>query len=127
MSHAASKPKAYIKEGCPFSFKFLVFMTEAGLLDHIDVVRLREGTPELEATKRRLGEQLGKAASFPAVELEPGRPAIDSDRLIAHFAERHGARPDDLPVLSFYKETIFPKLLEHHQLKKTVGKSSAPS
>ena len=29
MSSAEFKAKAYVKEGCPFSFKFLVFMAEA--------------------------------------------------------------------------------------------------
>ena len=36
----SSTEKAYVKEGCPFSFKFLVFMAEAGLLDRIEIVRM---------------------------------------------------------------------------------------
>ena len=40
-----SKAKAYIKVGCPFSFKFLTFMAEAKLLDEIEIVRVREGDP----------------------------------------------------------------------------------
>ena len=37
MSSNAFKAKAYIKEGCPFSFKFLLFMTEAGLFDQMEL------------------------------------------------------------------------------------------
>ena len=33
------KPQAYLKDGCPYSFKYLLFMAEAGLLDRVDVVR----------------------------------------------------------------------------------------
>jgi len=118
MSDAAFKPTAYIKDGCPFSFKFLTFMTEAGLLDSIEIVRMRERDPTFDAKKQRLTEKLGKPATFPTVEVEPDRYLTDSDLLIEHFARRHGLRPDDMPVLSFYKETIFPKLIELYRLKK---------
>lgn len=115
MAENAFKRRAYVKDGCPFSFKYLVFMTEAGLLDGIEIVRVREGTREYEAVKRELGEHLGKPATFPAVEVESTRYLTDSDRLIEHFARQHGLRPDDMPVLSLYRETIFPQLLEHHK------------
>ena len=121
MSTEAFKPTAYIKDGCPFSFKFLTFAAEAGLLDRLNVVRVREGDPTAEATKQRLSEKLGKSATFPTVEVEPDRYLTDSDRLIEHFARRESVQPDDLPVLSFYKETIFPKLIEHYKL--THGKT----
>lgn len=115
MSDNAFKPRAYVKEGCPFSFKYLVFMAEAGLLDEIEIVRLREAAPNFQAVKRELSEHLGKPATFPTVEVEPKRYLSDSDRLIEHFARRHDKRPDNMPVLSLYKETIFPQLLEHHK------------
>lgn len=115
MSEKTFKPRAYVKEGCPFSFKYLVFMAEAGLLDEIEIVRLREAAPDFDAVKRDLSEHLGKPATFPTVEVEPMHYLTDSDRLIEHFAQRHHLRPDDLPVLSFYKGTIFPQLLEHHK------------
>ena len=117
MTSNAFKPKAYVKEGCPFSFKFLVFMAEGGLLDQIEIVRVEAEGPSAEATKQKLTEQLGKAATFPTVEIERGRYMTDSDRLIEHYAEREGWRPDEMPVLSLYKQTIFPQLLELHQLK----------
>jgi|SRR5690554_563986 len=111
------KAKTYVKEGCPFSFKFLVFMAEAGLLDRIEIVRLAPEDPAFDETKARLSEGLGKPATFPTVEIEPGRFMADSDRLIERFAELEGIRAAELPVLSFYKETIFPQLLELHASK----------
>ena len=123
MGHDSSKAKAYVKEGCPFSFKFLAFMAEAKLLDEIEIVRLREGDPDYEAAKRKLEEQLGKAASFPTVEIEPNRYMTDSDRLIEHYANRKGLRPDEMPVLSLYKQGILPKLFELHKLKTGGAKS----
>ena len=117
------KAKAYVKVGCPFSFKFLTFMAEAMLLDQIEIVRLQEGAPDYEPTKKMLAEHLGKAPSFPTVEVEPNRYMTDSDRLIEYYANREGLRPDDMPVLSLYKQGIFPKLLELHKLKTAGSKS----
>jgi hypothetical protein len=116
MTQPDSKATAYIKDGCPFSFKFLVFAAESGLLDELEIVRVREGDSSAEATKQRLSEALGKPASFPTVEIEPGRYMADSDKLIEHYEERQRVRADDLPVLSFYKQTILPKLFEHYKL-----------
>jgi hypothetical protein len=122
MSNDAFKAKAYIKEGCPFSFKFLTFMAEAGLLDEIEIVRLREGDAGYEATKAKLSAELGKA-SFPTVEIEPGRFMADSDRLIEHYATRADVQLDDMPVLSLYKQGILPKLFELHKLKTSGAKA----
>jgi hypothetical protein len=122
MTQETFKGKAYVKEGCPFSFKFLTFMAEAKLLDEIDIVRVREGDADYEATKRKLAEHLGKA-SFPTVELEPERYMADSDRLIEHYAKRANLRPEEMPVLALYKQGILPKLVELHKLKTGGGKS----
>ena len=117
MSSDKFKAKAYVKEGCPFSFKFLVFMSEAGLLDRIEIVRMKPHDPGFEAQKEKLAKQLGKAVTFPTVEVEPGRYATDSDQLIERYAAEEGLKVDSLPVLSFYKQTIFPQLIELFQIK----------
>ena len=117
MKQDTFKATAYIKDGCPFSFKFLVFLAERGLLDELEIVRLREGEPGTDATKQRLSEKLGKKVSFPTVEIEPDRYMTDSDKLIEHYARRENIVADELPVLSFYKQTILPKLFELHKLK----------
>jgi hypothetical protein len=117
VSSNAFTAKAYVKEKCPFSFKFLVFMAEARLLDRIDIVRLNPQDPGFEATKQKLNEHLGKATTFPVVEVEPGQYMTDSDRLIERYAEQAALKVEAMPVLSFYKETIFPQLIELFQIK----------
>jgi len=119
------KAKAYVREKCPFSFKFLVFMAEARLLDRIEIVRMKPDDPGFEAEKEKLGKKLGKAVTFPVVEVEPGRYQTDSDQLIERYAAEAGLKPDALPVLSFYKETIFPQLIELHQIKHPKTAKSA--
>ena len=117
MSSAEFKAKAYVKKGCPFSFKFLVFMAEAGLLDRIEIVRMNPDDANFETEKEKLGKRLGKAVTFPIVEVEPGQYQTDSDRLIDRYAVEAGLTLDALPVLSFYKQTIFPQLIELFQIK----------
>jgi hypothetical protein len=119
MTSGAFTPKAYIKEGCPFSLKFLIFMAEAGLLGDIEIVRVDPNDAHFEADKSRLSERLGKAATFPTVETELGKFMSDSDALIEHYARQHGFNVAALPLLSFYKETVFPQIIEAHNSKPT--------
>ena len=115
MTTPGFKPKAYLKEGCPYSFKYLLFMAEAGLVDRIDVVRCDPDAAGFDATKDKLARATGREATFPTVEIEPGRYLSDSDRLIEHFARVCKVDPGELPALSFYKETIFPQLEALHK------------
>lgn len=107
--------KAYVKEGCPYSFKFLLFMAEAGLLDSIEIHRCDPNSRQFDEEKARLTTWLGAKATFPAVETEPGKYLSDSDRLIQFYADRHGVTTERLPVLAFYKETILPQLEKLHR------------
>lgn len=111
------KAKAYLKEGCPFSFKYLLFMVEAGLSDQIEVIRCDPSDSEFDAVKAKLTAGLRKPASFPTVEIEPDRYESDSDALIRHYATKNGVRESSLPALAFYTETIFPQILGLHAQK----------
>ena len=115
MSPQAFKAKAYLKEGCPFSFKFWLFMVEAGLADRIEVIRCNPDDPGFADIKARLTAGLGKPATFPTVEVEPGRYLSDSDALVEHFAAKHGVDASRLPAFAFYKETIYPQIVKLHE------------
>lgn len=117
MNTQAFKPKAYVLNGCPFSFKFWLFMAEAGIADQIEVIRCDPGDAGFEKTKAKLAQGLGKAATFPTVEVEPDRYQSDSDALIERFAGRNGIDASKLPALAFYKQTILPQVVELHKLK----------
>jgi hypothetical protein len=118
MSSQSFKAKAYLKDGCPFSFKFLLFMVEAGLADRIEVIRCNPSDAQFDAIKAKLAAGLGKDATFPTVEVEPGQYQSDSDALIRRFANEHGVRTQGLPALTFYTETIFPQVIELHRQKE---------
>jgi glutathione S-transferase-like protein len=109
------KPKAYIKEGCPFSFKFLLFVTEAGIADQLKVIRCNPQAPGFEAIKSKLQAGLHQPATFPTVEIEPNRYMSDSDALIEYFGSKRSIDAGKLPALSFYIQTIFPQLRRLHE------------
>jgi hypothetical protein len=118
MATSPIKAKAYLKDGCPFSFKFWLFMMEAGLGGQIEVIRCNETDPDFERTKAKLSAALGKPASFPIVEIASGRYESDSDRLIERYATQNGIDMKRLPLLAFYKETLLPQVEELHSIKE---------
>ena len=116
MSPDSFKAKAYLKDGCPFSFKFLLFATEAGIGDQLELIRCDPDAPDFAAVKARLDSALDEPATFPTVEIEPGRYLSDSDALIEYYATRNGVAPDRLPALSFYIDTVLPQLRRLHEI-----------
>ena len=114
MNSDETRARAYLKIGCPYSFKFLLFMSEARLLDRIDVVRCDPEDVNFASIKEKLAQALGKEATFPTVEVEPGRYEADSDRLISYYARKHSVVVANLTAFAFYKESIFPQLAELH-------------
>ena len=115
MRQKTFKPKAYLKEGCPYSFKYLLFMTEAGLLNQVDVIRCDPESAKFDVVKEKLSKATGRDATFPTVEIAPQRYLSDSDKLIGHYARASNVDPGKLPALSFYNETLFPQLVSLHE------------
>ena len=115
MNTVPFKPKVYLKEGCPFSFKLLLFLTESGMTRQVEVIRCNPEAPEFSAIKSRLDAGLRKPATFPTAEIEPDRYRSDSDALLEHFASKHQVDINRLPAMSFYLQTILPQLLRLHE------------
>ena len=118
----------WLKRGCPFSFKFLVFMTEAGLLDKINIVEMVEGDDSYDKVKAELSEKLGETASFPTVEVEPDTYLSDSDELIRYFADKYHIDTEGLQTLPFYirglKERFHRLLKENRAYRAEYGELS---
>ncbi|MFA5494313.1 MAG: hypothetical protein WC247_06015 [Porticoccaceae bacterium] len=115
MSNTSYTARAYLLLGCPFCFKFLLFMTEAGLLDQIEIVALDRNAGDYDSVKAGLEQRAGRSLSFPTVETEPGVFVSDTEALISHFrtANQLGDRP--LPVLDFYQRGLFENVVRLHK------------
>jgi hypothetical protein len=111
---SSGKYKAYLLLGCPFCFKFLLFMTEAGLLDQIEIVKVDPQDAGYEALKSKISESTGAKATFPTVEIEPGVFKSDTASLIEYFAQKNNVTTD-LPVVSFYTEGLFARYVEMYK------------
>ena len=112
-------PTAYVKTNCPFSFKFRLFITEAGLVEHVRFVALDPDAPNYKKDKAELVLKIGSRHSFPVVEVEPTIYLADSDDLITHFAIRHDIDPTTLLTLQFYRTGLFPTFLEMFHILAT--------
>lgn len=117
---------AWLKRGCPFSFKFLLFMAEAGLLGHIKIIEMVEDEDGFDETKAELSEKLGKKATFPTVEVEPGVFMSDSDELIEYFADQCGIEVEALEALSFYKRGLMAHSLSKFKEWRTYQEKYGP-
>ena len=120
------KPVAYLKDSCPFCFKLVMFMAEAGLMDQIELITI-DGNNDEEMNKYRelLQQKTGAAASFPTVELAPGEFSSDSEGLIAHFAEKNGVDVNSLPGLAYYKANLFPAYIARFKELKALKEQMA--
>jgi hypothetical protein len=93
----------------------MLFMTEAGLLDQVDVIRCDPESAEFDAVKEKLSKATGRDATFPTVEIAPQRYLSDSDKLVEYYARGRNIDPGNLPTFSFYNETLFPQLAALHK------------
>lgn len=120
----SAAPVLYLKDKCPFCLKVLIFLLETGQLDGIEVRSFVPGTPEESALKAELAPHF-ETVTFPAAQLAPGNYMKDSDAIIAHFADRAGVDPADLPVFQWYANGPFAQIgalyRENRELKERLG------
>jgi len=121
-----TKPsKAFLLQTCPFCFKFLLFMTEAGLRDQIEVITFDAEAADYQEKRTELKSLLGRDVAFPTVEIEPGVYQSDSDALIEHYAKKHGIDQETLTTLEYYNKGVFSKVIslfmENKELKSKLN------
>lgn len=101
------KPIAWVRTNCPYSFKFRLFVVEAGLADNFQFVPMNPETREFDDIKKQIEHRSGKKVQFPTVEVAPDVFMSGSDELIDYFAAQYGQNTDELATLSFYRNGIF--------------------
>ena len=125
MSDSIYVAKAYLLLNCPFSFKFLLFMTETGLLEQIEVITFNAKEDDYVRKKAKLEDLLGSEISFPTVEIEQGIYKSDSDALIDHYSKKNGIFNEKLVTLEYYKSGIFGEIIrlfkENRELKSKMS------
>ena len=115
------KPILYLKDGCPFCTRVLIYSLESGALDDLEVKTFAAGSEEEAAIRGELDGKFDKV-TFPAAQMSPGEYIKDTGVIIGRLADTTGKNPDDLPVTSFYTAGPFAAIgklfRENMELKK---------
>ncbi|WDF73917.1 glutathione S-transferase N-terminal domain-containing protein [Novosphingobium sp. KACC 22771] len=101
MSQADFRPIAYVKDRCPWSLKFRLFLLEAGLQDRFDFREFAPGDDREAAIRAELAPHFTQP-TFPTVQIAPDVYMRESDDLIAHYAAVYGVDLASLPTLDQY-------------------------
>jgi glutaredoxin len=98
---SAEKPiRCFVKMGCPFCTKLMMFMAEAKLM-HLITLDL-----DTEDNRKYVKESTGKEM-FPCIELGPGNIMGETMDLIDKFAKENGVDMDSLPAYDYYAKGVF--------------------
>mmetsp|Transcript_5016 Transcript_5016/g.16031 ORF Transcript_5016/g.16031 Transcript_5016/m.16031 type:complete len:120 (+) Transcript_5016:175-534(+) len=94
-------PVLYIKRGCPFCMKVMLFFAEIGISDKFEIQY------DTEENRAMLEEQLGKAPTFPALKRDD-EFLTESEDMIKLYAEENGVDRESLVAFNFYISSILP-------------------
>jgi glutathione S-transferase len=102
MTTPAFRPIAYLKDCCPWCFRFRLFLLEAGLQDRFDLRVFVPGDAQEAQIRAELAPHV-ENVTFPVVQVAPGQFLSDSAALVAHYAAQDGIAIDSLALLDQYE------------------------
>ena len=105
-----AKSKLFVKGGCPFSYKFIIFLNEINKLDDFEISVAHADTSSYEEITMYILDKSGQKASFPTVETDEGIFLVGSDELILHYSEIYNKSRDDIKMLSYWEINMMPRM-----------------
>ena len=101
------KNKLFVKGGCPFSYKFIIFLNEINKLEDFDINVAHADEPSYEEiTMYILENQVKKQVSQL---LKPMMAYFyGSDELILHYSEIYKTNGDNIKMLNYW-ENMMPR------------------
>jgi hypothetical protein len=109
MTETAFRPVVYLKDLCPWCFRFRLFLLESGLEHRFDLRVFVPGDAEEAAIREELAPHFDKV-TFPTVQAAPGEFLTDSAALVAHYAAEAGIVVRDLKLLDQYERGPLARL-----------------
>lgn len=104
------KNKLFVKGGCPFSYKFIIFLNEIGHLDDFEINVAHADEESYEQITMYIFEKSGQKASFPIVETNNGIFIAGSDELIGHFSGVYNKSRDEIDMLKYWETNMMPRM-----------------
>ena len=105
-----TKSKLFVKGGCPFSYKFIIFLNEINKLEDFEIGVAHADEPSYEEITMYILDKSGQKASFPTVETDEGIFLVGSDELISHYSEIYNKRRDDIKMLNYWEKNMMPRM-----------------
>ena len=87
------KNKLFVKGGCPFSYKFIIFLNEINKLEDFDINVAHADEPSYEEITMYILKKSGQKASFPG------------DILSQYKTNR-----DNIKMLNYWEKNMMPRM-----------------
>jgi len=105
-----NKNKLFVKAGCPFSYKFIVYLNEINKIDDFELHVAHADEESYEEITMYILEKSGQKASFPTVESSDGIFLAGSDELIEHFSGVYNITRDNIEMLKYWENNMMPRM-----------------
>jgi hypothetical protein len=105
-----NKNKLFVKAGCPFSYKFIVYLNEINKLGDFELHVAHADEESYEEITMYILEKSGQKASFPTVESSDGIFLTGSDELIEHFSSFYNITRDNIEMLKYWENNMMPRM-----------------
>ncbi len=106
--HMAQGETIYAKAGCPFTFRFILFVNDVDTLSDYTLRVAQGGDPSYDAICSELEAATGAKASFPSMRLATGEVLVGSEALMEHVAQRKGCAPTSTPIVDYFNQHMAP-------------------
>ena len=98
----------YAKAGCPFTFRFILFVNDVDTLSNYTLRVAQGGDASYDAICSELEAATGAKASFPSMRLASGEVLVGSERLMEYVAQKNGCSSSSTPVLDYFNQYMAP-------------------
>ena len=98
----------YAKAGCPFTFRFILFLNDVDKLSNYEVRVAQAGDSSYEEIVKELESITGEKASFPTMKLANGDILVGSECLIEWVATQNGVSTEPSPIVNYFNQYMAP-------------------
>ena len=98
----------YAKAGCPFTFRFILFLNDVDKISNYEIRVAQAGDPSSEVIVNELESATGDKASFPSMRLTNGDILVGSERLIEWVATKNGVSTEPSPIVDYFNQYMAP-------------------
>ena len=100
----------YVKGGCPFSYKFLIYLNETNHLSDFEVKVAHADEDSYEEIANYLKAKTNSSPSFPTVETTGGEFKSGSDELIQEYSDIYKIPRENIKMIDYWEANMMPRM-----------------